>query len=130
MKIFLTLFVLLFSSSVFAERIILYCSDIGSGGFEADTKYKELMRYNDKRYKVELNLKTNSITSKDMYMKNPSCHYQKKLGEFEEHISCAESGYFFTLNLTNFKYTFANGFGYVVSERDDLAIRYGKCEEF
>ena len=96
----------------------------------SDTKYKELMRYNDERYKVELNLKTNSIISKDMYFTNPSCHYQRKLGEFEEHISCAQSGYFFTLNLTNFKYTFANGFGYVVSDTDDLAIRYGTCEEF
>ena len=130
MKTLLTFFILFCSSPIFAERIILYCSDIESGGYAADTKYTELKYYKDKRYKLELDLKTNSIISRDMYLENASCHYQRKIGKYVEHITCSESGYSFTLNLTNFKYTFMNGFGYAISSNDDLVIRYGKCERF
>ena len=129
MKTLLTLFVLLFSSSVVAESLILYCADIQVGGFEADTQYDELNNYNSQRFTIEVDMNKKIITSDKLDITNPECQNFPPMGEFDGVINCIDGTYAIVLNVATFDYTRFSGFGFAVGKGDDIGVGYGTCEK-
>ena len=131
MKTFLILVVLFFSSSVVAEKIMLYCSDIKVGGFEGESNYSELKNYAESKFKVKLDLGNKTIVSNDLMMEAPECGYFPKVSEeFSDFLYCIHDGISFTLNLEDYRFTRTRGFGFAIGKKDDIGIAYGTCEQF
>ncbi len=131
MKIILIIFVLFFSTSVFSDDIVLYCSDIKVMGFEGDENYEIFKEYKETKFKVRLDLENKTITSNDLKLTEPVCGFLPKVSkDFDEFLYCIQYGYSFTLNLVDYRFTRSRGFGFVVSNKDDIGIAYGTCDKF
>ena len=129
MKILLTLFVLFFSSSSFANTIVLYCSDIEHSGYEQEDNYSKTANYTLERFKLKVDLQNNTIVSKAINLEVPICQKQEVTG-WDTAMTCMDSFSFFTINLENFNYYRTVGFGFVMYDKDDLTSAYGTCEKF
>ena len=133
MKILITLFALLFSSSVLAYEEMYYCSHIDSGGFHNKGNGYELLLLSLKKFKIKIDFSNQTIDSKDLVME------KGKVGEAicqtsydAEFLSCNNSfGRMFTINSNSLRYTFASTFGYISgTDNDSIWVAYGTCEKF
>ena len=134
MKTFLTLFVLLFSSSVVAEDKKLFCADTQVGGYDGDSNYSELKTYNNKKFTINVNIEEELILGDEvlLYPDTAKCRYisSKSFGEYDSFMFCSDYFTSFTINLNNYNYVRTFSFGYVMSKEDDISIGYGTCEKF
>ena len=133
MKILITLFALLFSTSVFAYEEMYYCSHIDSGGFHNKGNGYELLLLSLEKFKIKIDFSNQTIDSKDLIME------KGKVGEAicktsydDEFLSCNNAlGRMFTINSNSLRYTFASTFGYISgTDTDSIWVAYGTCEKF
>ena len=129
MKILLTLFVLLISSSVFAISIVFNCVDIRHVGYEYDNNYSMTGNFEVERFKIKLDKDNNNITSDAIYLNDPVCEKHEVEG-WDVSMTCMDNFSFFAINLENFNYYRTIGFGFVMDDEDDIPSAYGICEKF
>ena len=129
MKILLTLFVLLISSSVVANSIVLYCEDIYHGGYDYENNYSMTGNFEVERFKIKLDKNNNNITSDVIYLNDPVCEKHEVEG-WDVSMTCMDNFSFFAINLEDFNYYRTIGFGFVMDDKDDIPSAYGICEEF
>ena len=132
MKILLTFFVLLFSSSVVAYEEMYYCSDIDSGGFNNEGKGYELILITLKNFKIKIDLSEKTIDSLDLKMSKGKVSEAKCQSTSNgQYLSCNNAlGRLFTINTRTLRYTFASTYGHISGDKDSIWVAYGTCEKF
>ena len=133
MKTLLTLFVLLFSSSVVALEQIIYCSEIDSTGFIKNSNTYDQVPFNEGRYIVKVDFDKNYLRSDDLLIdtKLPG-HFCSKDWK-DRFMQCINGlGYSFTINMNDYKFSYSINMGYIYpgGTEDSLSISYGKCTSF
>lgn len=99
-------------------------------GFEGDENYENFKEYKKTNFKVRLDIDNKIIKSNDLKIIEPVCGFLPKVSEdFDEFLYCIQYGYSFTLNLADYKFTRSRGFGFAVSDKDDIGIAYGTCDK-
>ena len=127
MKILLTLFVLFFSSSVFAD--VYYCVEEESTGFIPSENFREA-NYKINKYTIKIDSEKLTIASDEIGMPEgySTC---RKFYYHENVLECNSplGGRDFTLNLNTLIFTYTNT--YLTDEMNDgLLLSWGKCQKF
>ena len=128
MKILLTLFVLLFSSSVLSKDQILFCSQDKNTGFkdEDNTDNYKQTEFIENRFKLKINFQNETFSSNDLNMEDATC---VNYGQF---MQCIDLGYSIAINKKSLNFILSKGFGNLADEgtNDTISISYGTCEKF
>ena len=126
MKILITLFVLFFSSSIFAD--VYYCVEEESTGFIPSENFREA-NYKINKYTIKINSEKLTIASDEIGMPEgySTC---RKYYYHENVLECNGplGGRDFTLNLNTLIFTYTNT--YLTDEMNDgLSLSWGKCQK-
>ena len=128
MKILLTLFVLFFSSSVFADTKVFYCIEEELIGFDSKNNY-EFNYYQQNRFKIKIDFKKPYFSSEDIFMSITECNYP--LGVNLDELYCTTPfGAYFAISNKTYKFARAGITGIGVGIKDTLFLSHGSCEPF
>jgi len=138
-------FVLLVLSGCVMAEEVYYCSDNhnGANGFWKNKETGQYERSGFIEEKFKMKLQDDGNIAIDNGGEDPNPIFNKDLffcstpypgnPKYKNNKSCVKefhSGVFFNFNQNNGRYILFNGFGYVASTNDSVAIHIGTCTKF